>query len=95
MALTSQIQEELEHAKKRQSKIREILLSRICLIDSNEESSREVGLYETQAFGLREIDEEFIKLDLSRSSDEDIPPNESSFQKGRIFVEAVKLQTDG
>ena len=94
MALTAQIQEELELAKKRQSKIREILLSRICLIDSNEESSREVGLFETQAFGLREIDKEFIALDLSQSTDEAILQNEAGFQKGRIFVEAVKLQSN-
>ncbi len=95
VALASQIQGELELAKQRQSKIREILLSRICLIDSNDESSGEIGLYETQAFGLREIDKEFIELDLCRPSDEPILPNEAGFQKGRIFLEAVKLQTDG
>jgi predicted small secreted protein len=94
-ALVSQIQEELEFAKQRQSQIREILLSRICLIDSSQESSGEIGLYETQAFGLREIDKEFIELDLCRSTDETILPNEAGFQKGRIFLEAVKLQTDG
>jgi hypothetical protein len=94
VALASQIQGELELAKQRQSKIREILLSRICLIDSNDESSGEIGLYETQAFGLREIDKEFIELDLCRPSDETILPNESGFQKGRIFIEAIKLQSN-
>jgi hypothetical protein len=45
--------------------------------------------------GLREMDKEFIELDLCRSTDESSLPNESGFQKARIFLEAVKLQTDG